>query len=32
VTNSLIFPARGTGEAADQGKGFLIDSVRLASS
>jgi hypothetical protein len=32
VTNSLIFQARGTGDAADQGKGFLIDSVRLASS
>ena len=32
VTNSLIFQARGTGDAADQGKGFLMDSVRLASS
>ena len=32
VTNSLIFQARGTQDAADLGKGFLISSVRLASS
>jgi collagen triple helix repeat protein len=32
VTNSLIFQARGTGDAADVGKGFLINGVRLASS
>jgi hypothetical protein len=32
VTNSLIFQARGTADAADAGKGFLINSVQLASS
>jgi hypothetical protein len=32
VTNSLIFQARGTGDPADAGKGFLINGVRLASS
>ena len=32
TTNSLIMQARGTGNPADEGKGYLIDSVRLASS
>ena len=32
VTNSLIMQARGAANAIDADKGFLIDSVRLASS
>jgi hypothetical protein len=32
ATNSLIFQARGTGDSADQGHGYLIDNVQLASS
>ena len=32
VTNSLIMQARGAANTSDTGKGFLIDSVRLASS
>ena len=31
-TNSLIMQARGDANAGDAGKGYLIDSVRLASS
>jgi len=32
VTNCLLFQARGTGDSADQGKGYLIDSVQMAGS
>jgi Collagen triple helix repeat (20 copies) len=32
ATNCLIFQARGIGHAADVGKGFLIDGVRLSSN